>query len=453
MRAKHNYQSATSNDAGKEVSSSRWNEAHDLSTTVASKTGDYTIVDDDCGKIIRAAHSSALVFTLPATSAVADDWSIWIENRQTGAGSAGQLTIDGNSTETVDGVASIYTYSGDLRLLRKTGTGASGTWESILFRGGTVQVTTAGGTTLYWPSGATWVRSQLWGGGGGGACGERGNTTADRWGGGGGGGGGYQEFTFNGATYAASTAITATCGAGGAGAAGRTTDGSPNAGGTGGSTTIAISGGLTAYAYGGTGGGNQDSRNGGAGGSGAGATYRSYAPPGNNSEGIGTGDTAGGKGWMQGAGSATFGYTGGGGGGTGYPRANANEYKGAKSLLGGAGGGGGGYVTITTGLHAGGGAGGSSFSTVTDWSSGDTWLGGGAAAGGSGAAGSAGSSTPTAWGPDIGGGGGGGHTTTPGAGGAGGRCCGGGGGGATNTGTASGAGGNGGDGLIRFSYG
>lgn len=69
--------------------------------TTSVKTGDYTIATGDC--IVRVGTcGSAPTITLPATPAVGD---IYIIKDTVGEAATRNITIDGNSTDTIDGSA------------------------------------------------------------------------------------------------------------------------------------------------------------------------------------------------------------------------------------------------------------------------------------------------------------------------------------------------------------
>lgn len=425
------------------VRPSNWNAAHMAATTVIEDADAYSIVDADNGKVIRATGSASQTFTLPAASGLIADWAVLIENKNTGNGAAGELIIDPNGSDTVDGLSGgspIYTWPGSLHLLRRTG---STSWQSIMLRGGMIQhadsASTPAAATLHWPPNVSWVDIELWGAGGGGASGQRGAGSTAISGSAGGGGGAKRQLRCRGDLVAASTALTLTPGTGGAQQSGRTTDGNGVAGNAGGTTTLTGLG-ATIHAYGGNGG--------------AGATGSGIFDGGN-----------GGSWWATNLGSGSSRYPGsaggvpsinngstysifGGGGGGGCNQGGSGASAGSKSALGGCGGGGaGGRSSGNVGSS---GAAGGSPLTNNGEATGD-----GGAAGTAGNAGTAGTVGPTMWGPGTGGGGGGGGGTgqAGGDGGAGGFACGGGGGGTAITGNNSGAGGGGGNGFGRLTYG
>jgi len=431
------------------VQPSDWNDAHKMAATTDAKTASYSILDADNGKIVRAAHSASITFTLPAATGLSNDWAVWIANEQTGDDDAAELLIDPDGSDTIDGLSAgipIYTWPGDLRLIRRT---SATSWESILFRGGHIQVLTTGGVTLHWPSKATRMFRRMWGAGGGGASGSRGASGAARRGGAGGGGGAHVFDELPGDALSASTALTCTIGTGGAGGAARTTDGVGAIGTVGGNTSVAATGLTTIYAFGGgVGDTNQNGPTGGGwhsaqivSGSTNYAVGQQAGTSNDGEEGFG-----GGRGGVFNTNGASTGVFGGGGGGCGSD--SGAGAGGGKAWPSGPGGGAGGNLASTPVNTAGGDGG------VAAQAASSTLFGGGSAGGAAGTNnGTAGTATPSAHGPQNAGGGGGSSTSANGGdGGDGGRCAGGGGGGATNTGTQSGAGGTGGHGLIRLAY-
>lgn len=96
-----------------------------------AKSAVYPIVAGDMAKLIEGNTASAAVtFTLPANSAVSavgGGWWCLVRN----SGSAGNnLTIDGNGSETVNGVAAITLGDGEAALIWSTGTTA---WRALYF--------------------------------------------------------------------------------------------------------------------------------------------------------------------------------------------------------------------------------------------------------------------------------------------------------------------------------
>lgn len=472
MRQRHQKVSAVSDGGDSSlVQPSDWNADHLPALVLDSKVASYPIASADGGKLLRAAHSASITFTLPAASGLSANWCIWVENKQTGAGAASELLITRNGTpgtDTIDGVATIYTYPGDLRVIFRTG---AGTFESTLIRGGMVLVTNTAGETIYWPSGAAYVELEAWGGGGSGGAGGCADTNSIGSGGTGGGGGAKMHLRLAASAYAASTSFTHTPGATKTGPAGRSTQGRGTDGGAGNTTTIATGGNNVIRSFGG---------GGGYGGAGNGGTNLGQGGGGGSvlmvgNVGASFGQPEGGRGgghhgpdnpnWVHGVYSGGQGlgsngnqmggstYGGGGGGGNHLGGDGLYMLKGGISLFGGGGGGAGGC--ITSGNVATIGTAGGATGNVHSYDSTTGPGGGGAAAtAGTSNAGGDGSTTPGNWIATSAGGGGGSITSAAaGRGGHGGIASGGGGGGASRTGNTSGAGGDGGQGATRMSYG
>ena len=271
----------------------------------SARSSNTALVASDCGKLIDIT-SGTFTQTFTAAATLGPNWFCYIRNSGTG-----DITLDPNASELIDGRTSYIMYPGETRLVTCDGTG----FYTIVLTG-YYRTFTATGTWVK-PPGYAMHSGFIWGGGGGGTC-SAGTYS------GGGGGGACTPFTFSSASLAnsASVGIGAGGGGGGAGASGAT-------GGT------SYFNGL--YAYGG--GGSYLGNAGGGGGSlGAGAstsgtnkggmpanTPANVASPHSDGfgGGAGTSDTT-----EQRGGSAAY---GGGGGGL----------RGGHSLFGGAGGGGG----------------------------------------------------------------------------------------------------------------
>jgi hypothetical protein len=400
--------------------------------TPSNKTTTYTLLAADRGNLIRFTGSSSTTFGITASATLGSGWYCYIENAGTGLENAGQLILDGNAAETIDGLSTMTMYPGDVRLLVCDGTN----FVTELVAGGFVQYTTAGATTFTTPSKTKWVRVEMWGGGGSGGSGRRGAAGAVRSGGTGGGGGAFVEQTFKSADVGASVTVTvAATVAGGAAITVDSTNG--NAGNNGNNSTFGSL--LTAYGGGaGAGGAGAASANGGGGGGSLTAA--------NNSTGGGPNASTAAFGFGGATGSTGAGSENGWGGaaGGGHAATGAAGSNGGSSQRGGPGGGAGGGVSAADAAN-GGGDGGSAQGTLN---------GGGGTGGAASANGSAGTAGPSTLGAGTGGGGGGASiTTTGGTGGAGGISSGGGGGGASLNGNNSGAGGAGGAGLVRVWYG
>jgi hypothetical protein len=371
--------------------------------TRTTKTSNYTLQSSDKGNLV-VASSGTFTFSFDAAATLGASWCVYLQNAGTG-----DITLDPNGSETIDGLTSYVLYPNETRLVVCSGTA----FFTTILQPGYRTFTSTGTFTV--PPGISMLMIDAIGAGGGG--GRNGAI-----GGGGGGGGGRSIAQINPASLsiAAGTAITVTVGTGGTGRTG--SQGSGTAGGDSSFGSYVTAGGGKGT-YDGTG---SPVSNGGAGGG-------SYPNISSWTTGVGYGDTfatgSGGYGQrsdgvIRYAGNAEYGGGGGSAGGWGSTTGNDTlATRGGSSVFGG-GGGGGGYQFSSYVIP--GGAGGVSGSYSS---------GGGAAAGTAGANYMSGGC----------GGGGGGGATDGGAGGAGGVPGGGGGGG----GGASGNGANGGRGEVR----
>jgi hypothetical protein len=372
------------------------------------RTSNTILAAGDLGNFIDVT-SGTFTQTFTAAATLGSGWFVYYRNSGTG-----DVTLDPNLSETIDGLTSFVMYPGEARIIQCDGSA----FRTILLETGS-RTYTADGTFVV-PPGISGIRAQIIGGGGGGAGG---NTTAGSNGvGSAGGGGALREILVT--PPAAGTSMTVTVGVGGtAGSAG-------GAGGAGGTSTFAgfSAGGGGAGARGGSGGGGGWAS---VGGNGSVGTNADGGTPNFNLGGaVLSGTVAGVTGTFGGGGAASSGNAeyGGGGGQAGG------------SLYGGGGGGPGGSLG-----NAGNAAGRCGF-----YSSGSGSAGG--AGGGAGSNGTAGSDADPAAGRlsgGGGGGGGGGNVSTGGNGAAGGTPGGGGGGGGGCT-TGTSNGGAGGRGEIRI---
>ena len=369
--------------------------------------------------------SGTFTQTFTAAATLGAGWFCFVRNS-----GAGDITLDPNGSEEIDGLTSYIMYPGEARLIVCDGTKLTSMVLSGFYRA------FAASGTFYKPPGYNQFRRRLYGAGGGGG-GGRGSAAAEiRQGGTSGGGGACVEKISDASVFGDSETVT--IGAGGTGGAGGN-NAVGAAGVTGGNTTI----GSVDIAYGGAGGpkGNTSAsvRSGGGGGSisagseGVGGHPRynfaisTYGP-----NKLGDAINEGGGScvdYNNPSGNAVYG----GASGAFVYSSPSYQFPGGSSIYGGSGGGSGGYLTAghdeTVGT-----AGGNAGSFVAG--------GGGAAGAVDGGAGGNGTSRQ-------GGGGGGGNTDgTGGVGGAGGMAAGGGGGGAGNL--VGGAGGAGGDGYAEI---
>ncbi len=411
-----------------------------------ARTSNTVLVKVNNGNLIDIT-SGTFSQTFTAAATLDDGWFCYIRNNGTGV-----ITLDPDSSETIDGLTSYAMYTGEVRLVQCTGTAFFSVVLSPFF----AKFTTSG--TFVTPPGYTQLYLRMWGGGCGASAGE-GNTSGTNRNGGGGGGGGGQNFG-NITAPAAGTSVTVTIGAGSAGSSsGANTS-------TGGTTTF--TGYMSAFGGGGGSGGSSSAGIAGGGSLSApdGSTGGSPRPlilyreggtvkqieliAGINMGGAGPNamfatDTSANS--AASAGCSEHGGSGGGGGATG-----ANDpimCFGGKSLTGPTGGGQGSGISSGESVRTAGQGGGVGYAINN--SSGGYVAGsamGGGAAGGVGAVGAAGSLLSS--GSGGGGGGGGGNAAGAGyAGGAGSVPGGGGGGGGAGL-VTGGAGGNGGNGQLNI---
>lgn len=353
----------------------------DIGSTRRTITGADTIVHSDRANVVEIT-SGTFTLAFSAAASIGADFFTYIYNSGTG-----DVTLDPNSTEQIDGLTSWVLYPGGAILCVCTGTA----WESVLLAPMRKQFDSSG--TLTKPGVGVHARVQGWGAGG---SGGRGVSAGPGSGGAGGGGGAYKEVIL--ALSAFGTTETVTIGAGGTS---QTVD---NTSGTaGGNTTL----GSLFTVYGGGGGSHGvggGSGSGGGGGGGAGAGTNSTSASGvAGGEPISTYDdgvTSGGFAFLSGpnadgvdggGGSESQGdtkgrtgrsYRGGGAGGSGT---NAGAQAGGSSHWGGGGGGGG---TQSGGAGAGGasvyGGNGGAGSTINTAATAGTQPGGGGGGSGSG---------------------------------------------------------------------
>ena len=271
----------------------------------SGRTSNSIIVVSDIGKMIDIT-SGTFTQTFTAAATLGPNWFCYLRNSGTG-----DITIDPNGSELIDGLTSYVMYPGETRLVTCDGTG----FYTIVLTGYYRTFTATGAWVK--PPGYAAHSGFLWGGGGGGTCS---NTTYS----GGGGGGACTPFTFSSASLASSVSVG--IGAGGIG---------------GGAGDSGASGGTSSFngLYGWGGGGSYLGNAGGGGGSlSAGASTNGVNKGGNpanaptavgypNSDGFGGGAGTSDQTVVVGGIAA---YGGGGGG-----------LEGGSSLYGGAGGGGG----------------------------------------------------------------------------------------------------------------
>lgn len=308
----------------------------------SSKSTTYTLASGDLGTVMRLTSTWTLAFTAAAT--LGTGWWCYLSNEGTG-----DITLDPNASEQIDGLTSFVMYPGEVRKVWCDGSA----FRSVVLRSFRRRFT-AGGTFTK-PPGYSAFAGMAWGAGGGG--GKSGSTNST------GGGGGGAAVPFYLLASAVGTTETVTIGTGGNGSSG------VGAGSAGGNTTL----GSLVTAYGGGGGGGNGAANWSGGGGGgafsAGATSSSASgaqggdPNGSVVTGVSkdfgggpSGQPAvyGGAGGGFGGVAAARSIFGGGGGGAG----NSSGTAAGASASGGAGGAGGDAASGSDGTQPGGGGGG-----------------------------------------------------------------------------------------------
>lgn len=290
-------------------------------------------VADNSTLIDITSGSFSQTFTAAAT--LGSGWFCYIRNAGTG-----DITLDPNASELIDGLTSYVMYPNEVRLIQCTGTALTSVVLTSFYR------TFIASDTFTKPPGYSQFGGLLWGAGGGG-----GGGAAFAYAGGGGGGGCCARFLITSGNEAATLAVT--IGSGGLG--------SYNSGSVGGNSTISTA--KMLYGYGGGGGsigggagGGGHGVGGGAGGTAGGNAYKVgynyyYIQPGSRSHDNYTGEVGHGMGHVGGGGGTLntgYGYGGGdseyggsgGGAGAGYGNSNYQQ-GGGSTTYGGAGGSGG----------------------------------------------------------------------------------------------------------------
>jgi hypothetical protein len=178
---------------------------------VTNRTSNTILTANDFGAFIRYT-SGTFTQTFTAVATLSVGWFVWLKNAGTG-----DITLDPNASELIDGLASFVMYPNELRLVMVNAAGTG--FDSFVYNGFEKVFTTSG--TFTKPPGYKAFDGLAWSAG---ASGARGNPAQ------GGHGGGCFPFSIPVASFGATETITIA-----AGGAARTTDGVPNAGGN---TTI-----------------------------------------------------------------------------------------------------------------------------------------------------------------------------------------------------------------------
>ena len=198
------------------------------SVKLSSRSSNTILASADNAYLINLSSTFTQTFTAAAT--LGDGWFCYLKN-----GGSGDITLDPNSSETIDGLTTFVMYPGEVRLVQCTGTA----FTSIVLGTFRKRITSTGAFVT--PPGYTQLSLRMWGGGGGGG-GGRSVGAPGQFAGGGGGGGGQNIVTFE---STAGTSTTVTIGAGGTAGAGGTSSSSDGT--AGGDTSF----GTQFYAYGG----------------------------------------------------------------------------------------------------------------------------------------------------------------------------------------------------------
>lgn len=392
-----------------------------FSIPTSTRTSNSVLAVADNGYYIDVT-SGTFTQTFTAAATLGAGWWVYIGNSGTG-----NVTLDPNSSETIDGLTSFVMYPKEVRLVLCNGT----SFKSVVINTFNLTVTSTSSITI--PPGYQKLAIDAVGGGGGGGTGVTNSSGSYRYGTGG-GGAGARVFAITDSPSAGSS-VTATIGTGGAASTAGGNSSFNNViaygggSGVGGATTMN-------YVSGGGGGGGQLS----AGSNGTSGVSAQFVGGNGGSPVIPWSQSIINLGFTRdnqttgGGGGAASAIWGGGGGGS-------NNGDAGGSLYGPAGGGGGGGMDNTNTTTSGG-TGGASNSYTT----------GGGGAGGTNAGNGTAGTTSSVTGMGSGGGGGGAKAATNGGnGGAGGFPGGGGGGGASaDTGYSAGTGGTGGAGQIRI---
>jgi hypothetical protein len=166
--------------------------------------------------------SGTFTVTFDAAATLGAGWYVWLRNSGTG-----DITLDPNASELIDGLTSYVMYPGEARLIQCDGT----SFNSVVVHGFTKTFTSSG--TFVKPPGYSQISGLVWSAAGSGAKHSSATYVAS------GAGGACAPFTFLASAVPSSTSITI-----GAGGAGATVDGPGSSGGTSSfGTLISVTGG------------------------------------------------------------------------------------------------------------------------------------------------------------------------------------------------------------------
>lgn len=316
--------------------------------TYSTRSSNTILGSSDNGTYIEATSTFTQTFTAAAT--LGSGWWCYYGNAGTG-----EITLDPNASEAIDGLTTYKMYPGEVRVIFCTGSA----FETVVLQPFSVAFT--GTSTFTKPPGYTYFGGLLWGGGGAGGKGNSSTASSS----GGGGGGACVDFILPSSSVGTTETITI---------AGTTTgpSASDTAGSGGGNSTFGSL--VTAYGGGGghalaatvalSGGGGGGALSAGSAGSTTGVIGgRPNAASVGNGSGGGYGGGCGATSTTATTQSAAFGGGGGGGAST-----STNVGNGGDSVYGGGGGGGcasGGANVGTGGTSVYGGAGGAGVAAST----------------------------------------------------------------------------------------